>query len=211
MRSNRTTCLSLICGLVASGFLVLGSAGCKHEAEAQGYGEVQQDPVGPINCFRIVDAAQLSGQSAAELCTSALTDAPGRCFVDSQDRFHELAEQDSMNLCDRATTTTPVDCYGRLRAEQVLTKDQMIDYCRTYCSLGPPPPEASNPACLADAINYTDLSLQSAAELCLRSRTTYPVTCFNEGQTLHKIADSTLWQMCSEQRRCQYYNAPPVY
>lgn len=212
MRSNRTTCLSLICGLVASGFLVLGSTGCEREASAQGYGqrvvEVPRDPYGPINCFRIVDAAQLSGQSAAELCTSALTEAPGLCFVEAQDRFHELSTQDIMNLCDRATTLTPVECYGRLRAEHVLTEQQMIDYCRTYCSLGPPPPEASSPACLAEALSQTDLSLQSAGELCLGSRDTYPVACFNEGQTLHKIADSTLWQMCSEQRRCQYYNAP---
>ena len=210
MRSNRTTCLALYCGLVASGFLVLGSAGCKHEASAQAY-EVPQDPLGPINCFRVADSAQLSEQSAVELCTSALTEAPGLCYVGALDRFHSLSTQKILSLCSRTTSTAPLECYDHLQRTGKLTEDQIIAYCQVTCSLGPPPPEASSPACLASAISDTDLSLQSAGELCLRSRSAAPVACFNEGQNLHKVADSTLVQLCAETRRCQYYNAPPVY
>jgi len=210
MRSNRTTCPSLICGLVASGFLVLGSSGCRREAEAQ-VSPAIQDPLGPINCFRLVDAAQLSGQSALELCSGALTDAPGRCYVESVDRFHELSTQQIMNLCNRAVSTGPVDCYDHLARTGKLTESQIIGYCTTTCGVGPPPAEASSPACLASAIAYTDLSLQSAGELCLASISTDPVQCFLAGQDLHKVADSSLIQICAQSRRCQYYNAPPVY
>lgn len=205
MRSNRTACLAIIGGLV-SGFLFLG-AGCKREASPQ----VVQDPLGPIRCFQIADSRQLAEQSAVELCTAALSEAPGLCYAGALDRFHELSTQKILQLCNRATSTEPLECYAHLDSLGQLTEDQIIAYCATSCALGPPPPEASHPACLAAATTQTDLSLQSAGELCLLSSSAGPVRCFLAGQDLHKIADSTLVTLCAESRRCQYYNAPPVY
>jgi hypothetical protein len=191
------------------GFLV-GAVACKREASAQVYA---QNPLAPVECFRIVDARQLSSDSAIQLCSSALSDAPGQCYVQSLDEFHELTTDQILQLCGGATTTQPVACYARLSASGVLTENQMIDYCRTTCALGPPPPEASNPACLDAALTDTDLSLQLAGELCNRSSSAGPVACFVAGQDLHKIADSKLITLCAEYRNCQsyygtYYGAP---
>ena len=186
--------------------LLVAGAACKRQAVAQ----VMRDPLGPVQCFEIVDAKQLSEQSGIELCTAALSDAPGRCYAQAVDEFHELSTQKILQLCSRATSTEPVACYARLAATGVLTEDQMIAYCTTTCALGPPPPEASNAACLSEAMSRTNLSLQLAGELCDRAASAGPVQCLLAGQDLHKIADSSLITLCAESRRCQYYNAGQV-
>jgi hypothetical protein len=113
-----------------------------------------------------------------------------------------------LSLCARATDLTPIDCYARLRAENVLTEGQMVAYCTTACPQGPPPPEASNPQCLAEAINNTDLSLQSAGNLCLRSSSIAPVQCYLAGQRFQDVAQSSMVELCAQAYQCTYYNAP---
>ncbi len=180
--------------------LVSVATGCQREASAQ----VAYEPLGPVQCYRIADDALLDTDHAVQLCAAALTDAPGRCFAIAIDQFRELSTQKVLSLCRAATSLAPLSCYARLDALGTLTEDQMIQYCTTTCSLGPPPAQVSAPACLDAAVRYTNLSLQSAGELCQASRSAGPVQCFMAGLDLHELAENTLVQLCAESRRCQY-------
>lgn len=185
--------------------LLLSGVGCRRDAHAQ----VTRDPLGPIRCFEIVDARQLAMSGAIQLCAGALSDAPGQCYSEAVDRFHELSDAKVLQLCTGATSTESVRCYAALRARGTYTEDQMIAYCATRCALAPPPPQVSDPACLNQALGRTNLALQSAGQLCLGASSTGPVECFLAGQRFHKLADATLVLMCAESTGCQYYNAPP--
>lgn len=183
-------------------FIVSLAAACQREASAQA---IRRDPLGPIGCFNIVDDLQLSEDSAVRLCSGAISDAPGHCYAQAIDRFHELSQQKVLDLCARATSTEPAECYGRLAATGELTEDQIIAYCTVFCPIGPPPPESSSPSCLSDAVNLTDLALQSAGELCLGSSSSGPVQCFLAGQNMQQVADTKLIDLCAEVQQCQYY------
>jgi hypothetical protein len=184
--------------------LLLGCTGCEREVTAQSL-----DPVAPVSCFRIVDAMQLAEDSAIQLCASATNVAPGTCFALASQQFAQLATQKLLSLCADTTSTEPVACFARLATSGTLTEDQMVGYCATRCALGPPPPEASHPACLDQALRATTLTEQSAIELCRDAGSVGPVQCFLDGRTLHKVSDSKLITLCAESRSCQYYNAVP--
>jgi hypothetical protein len=186
---------------IACLFIIHLAAGCQRNADAQ---EIRRDYLGPIQCFNIVQAKQLSEQSSLELCTGAISDAPGRCYAQALDQFQELSSQQVQQLCTRATSTEPVECYRRLDATEDLTEQQMIEYCAVYCPVGPPPPQSSSSLCLSQAMETTDLALQSAGELCFGSSTAGPVQCFLAGQNLYKVADSSLISLCRERVYCQY-------
>jgi hypothetical protein len=188
----------------AVALLLFGCASCRHEVSAQSL-----DPIAPVRCFRIVDAVHLAEDSAIELCAGAANDAPGSCYALASQQFGQLGSNKLLTLCAGTTSTEPVACFARLAASGALTEDQMVDYCATRCRLGPPPPEASHPACLDQALRTTSLTSQSAAELCRGARSDGPVQCFVEGRTLQKVSDSKLVELCVEARPCQYYNAPP--
>jgi hypothetical protein len=206
MKSSRAS-VSVLCGGVV--VLLVMLAGGQRDSEAQAP-PVERDPLGPVRCYEIVVAEQLSSESAIELCSGAISDAPGRCFAGALNQFPGLTEQKVMSLCQGATSLQPLDCYARLDANEDLTEDQLIAYCGTFCPVGPAPPEASNPACLDLAVNDTDLALQSAGELCAGSSSAGPVACFAAGQDLEQIADSSLITLCRERFQCQYnYNAAP--
>ncbi len=180
--------------------LGLLSTACGRNASAQN----ELDPLSPVQCFQIVDAKNLSNQSALELCAGAISDAPGRCYAEAIDQLHSLSSQQIMQLCQSATSMDPIACYARLDAIGTLTGDQMIGYCTTACPVGPPPPESSSPACLGTAVERTQLALQTAGELCLGSRSAGPVDCYLAGRELQTLADSQLVQLCAETTRCQY-------
>ncbi len=194
MMLHRTT--TGLAGLVVVLFLA-------HDASAQ----VRRDSLGPVRCFELVDAAQLAEQSAISLCAGAISEAPGRCYAVGIDEFHELSSQKVQQLCVAATSLEPLECYGRLSTEGVLTEDQIISYCATTCPVSPPPPQSSDPACLQEALDRTDLSLQSAGELCADSSSAGPVACYVAGDAIETLADTQLIQLCAEQVRCQYYNS----
>lgn len=206
--ASHTMSCTRTAGFSGSGWLavlVLASAiatlpGCQRDAAAQ----VPYDPLGPIRCYQLATTAQLSSDQAVGLCAAALTDAPGRCYAVALDQFRELASQKVQQLCRAATSLEPIACYARLDTLGTLTEDQIVSYCTTACSLGPPPAQVSSPACLDAAVRYTNLSLQSAGELCQASRSVGPVQCFLAGDGLNYLADSTLVQLCAESRRCQY-------
>jgi hypothetical protein len=181
--------------------LSLVAAGCQGSAHAQTY----DDPLGPIRCFNLADAAELASQSAIELCSGALSDAPGRCYVQADDTLQELSSQKVLQLCGRATSLDPLACYERLDATGTLTEDQILAYCTTSCAVGPPPAQVSDPACMEVALDRADLALESAGELCAFSRSDGPAQCFIAGQDT-ELADSSLIQLCAESTRCQYYN-----
>ena len=193
--------------LLLAMLLLACAAACRRSAVAQ----TTRDPYGPVRCFVIADRAQLSGQSAIELCAGALSDAPGACFASGLDRAHELSSQKLQALCTGATSLEPLDCYEHLHDTGKLTEDQIIDYCAPFCPLGPAPPQASNPDCLSDAMDRTNLALQTAAELCAGASSAGPVYCFLAGLDVHKIADSNLVKMCRERLQCQYVNPPEGY
>lgn len=182
-------------------FFVQLAAACQREASAQA---IRRDPLAPVGCFQIVDRLQLAEDNAILLCQGAFNDAPGRCYAQAVDRFHELSQQQVLNLCARATSTEPIDCYARLDATGELTSSQIIAYCTVFCPVGPPPPEASSPDCLSDAVNLTDLSLQNAGELCVGSSSSAPVQCFLAGQNLQQLSDSKLIDLCAQLQQCQY-------
>jgi hypothetical protein len=185
------------------GVLVALVAGaCQAGAHAQ----TAEDPTAPVQCYRAVDAVNLASETAIDLCSAALSDAPARCYVTALDQFHELSSQKIVDLCQRATSQEPIACYGHLAALGTLTEDQMIDYCQTKCGLGPAPSQVSSPACMNVAVERTGLALQTAGELCVGSRSEGPALCFLAGEQLHSVADSSLVQLCAESRRCQYYN-----
>ncbi len=188
---------------VACLFIVQLAAACQREAGAQGY-QVVREPLGPIECFNIVMGQQLSEQSSLELCTGAISDAPGRCYAQALNEFRGMSSQQVQQLCTRATSTEPVSCFRRLAATEDLTIQQMIDYCAVYCPVGPPPPQSSSSVCLADAMEHTDLALQTAGELCLGSSDSGPVRCFIAGQALQRVADSSLVSLCRQRIYCQY-------
>jgi hypothetical protein len=185
--------------------LILLAAACQGGALAQ----TTSDPLGPVRCYEIADAAQLAGDSAIQLCAGALSDAPGRCYAGAIDRFHGLSTQEVLQLCHGATSLEPLSCFAHLDATHELTEDQMIEYCTTACPLGPPPSEVASPACLEVAMHRTGLALQSAGELCAASRSAGPAFCYVDGQKLHGVAESKLVALCTEANRCQYYNAAP--
>jgi hypothetical protein len=173
--------------------------GCK--ASAQG---LPDDPLGPVRCFEIADAKQLSSDSAYQLCTGALSDAPGRCYATAIDQFHNLSQQQILQLCSGATSQEPLGCFANLTAGGELTEDQMIQFCSTRCAVGPPPPQVSNAACMGVAINEAGLALQTAGQLCTGARSAGPAQCFLEGSRINHLAESKLVDMCTESRRCQY-------
>jgi hypothetical protein len=179
------------------------AAACQSGALAQ----PADDPIGPIRCYIVADGKQLAGDSAIELCSGALSDAPGQCFAGALDQFHGLSSQQAQELCRGATSLEPLNCYAGLDATHQLTEGQMIEYCATHCGLGPAPAQVSSPACFDIAINRAGLSLQMAGELCLASRSAGPAYCFLDGQNLHGVASSKLVTLCAESRRCQSYNA----
>jgi hypothetical protein len=179
---------------------IAAASGCQRDAAAQ----VPYDPLGPIHCYQLATSAELSSNQAVQLCAAALTDAPGRCYAVAVDQFRELASQKIQQLCHAATSLEPLACYARLDALGTLTEDQIVSYCTTACSLGPPPAQVASSACLDAAVRYTNLSLQSAGELCQASRSAGPVQCYLAGVDLHYLADNTLVQLCAEARRCQY-------
>jgi hypothetical protein len=190
--------------LLLAVLLASSATACRRAAIAQ----TTRDPYGPVRCFQIVDAKQLSGQSAIQLCTGALSDAPGQCYASGIDNEHELSSQKLQTLCTGATSLEPLACYRRLHGTGRLTEDQVIQYCAPFCPLGPAPPQASNADCLAEAMDNTNLALKSAGELCAGASSAGPVYCFNAGQDIHKIADSELITLCRERLQCQYVNAP---
>ncbi len=182
--------------------LVLMAAACQRAADAQ----VTRDSLGPIQCVSILEARQIALQTAIELCAGAISAAPGECFAVADDRVPTLATSKAVTLCAQATSTEPIECFMDLDAQGVFTEDQMITYCRTTCAVGPPPPEVSSSACISAARTETNLSLQSAGELCVRASSAGPVQCFLAGQELHTIADNQLVALCRETFQCQYYN-----
>lgn len=186
----------------------LVAASCQREAAAQQ--AVERDPLGPVRCFTITTDRQLSEQSAIQLCAGMPNDAPGRCYSLGLDEAPGLSSQQLQQLCSAASDVDPLRCYQRLDAEGSLTDQQIIDYCRTTCPVGPPPPQASSPACLASALRDTQLALQTAGELCVNSSSAGPVACYLAGEDLQTLTDSQLVQLCAEQFQCQYYNAAPT-
>jgi hypothetical protein len=184
--------------------LLIVGCGCEREVTAQ-----SQDPIAPVRCFRIVDAMHLAEDSAIDLCASALNDAPGSCYALASQQFAQLATQKVLTLCAGTTSIEPVACFARLATSGRLTEDQMVAYCTTRCALGPPPPEASHPLCLDQALRATSLTQQSAAVLCNGAGSVGPVQCFLDGRSLNKVSDSKLIRLCVEARSCQYYNAAP--
>jgi hypothetical protein len=201
MMSRRTASLGVIPRLAILVSALAGSACNQREASAQ----VTVEPLGPIYCFQAASTAQLDDDHAVTLCTNALTDAPGRCYAVAINQFHDLSQQQILQLCFSSTSLQPISCYARLDALGTLTEDQAIAYCATTCSVGPPPPQASNPACLDMAVRYTNLALQTAGELCRRSRDAGPVQCFMAGKdNLHNLSESKLVSMCTQSARCQY-------
>lgn len=202
MSSTRTasfSCHGWLAVLVSISALS-AAPGCQQDVSAQ----VPYEPLGPVQCYQLATDAELASDNAVQLCAAALTDAPGRCYAVAIDQFRELASQKILSLCRAATSLEPISCYARLDALGTLTEDQMVDYCTTRCSLGPPPAQVASPACLDAAVRYTNLSLQSAGELCEASRSAGPVQCFIAGDNLHYLAESTLVALCAEARRCQY-------
>ena len=181
--------------------IVLGFGAACDEASAQR----RRDSLAPVSCFEHADNAQLAEQSAIQLCAGVPSDAPGRCYAAGVDTYHELATQKLLRLCTAATSLQPLDCYAGLSAEGQLTEDQIVSYCTTTCPESPPPPQASNPACLQQALDRTELALQQAGELCQASSSAGPVDCYLAGEALHTISDSSLVQLCAEVVRCQYY------
>lgn len=189
-------------GILLSLLLLASAAACRRDASAQ----TSADPYGPVRCFVIADAEQLSEDSAISLCTGAISDAPGRCYEYGIDNAHELSSQKLVTLCTGATSIEPMSCYERLHATGTLTEDQVVTYCQTRCGIGPPPPQASDPECLEVALRRTTLALKTAGELCLGSSSAGPVYCFLAGLDLHKVSDSKLVGLCREIRSCQYVN-----
>lgn len=175
-------------------------AGCQREAVAQ----VTREPTAPVRCFVIADAAQLSEQSAIELCSGAINDAPGRCYATGVAQLPQVSTTKVQLLCRAATSLEPLACYTQLAANGTLTEDQMIGYCTTRCPLGPPPAQASSGDCLDAAPEQTNLSLQSAGELCAGATSAQPVGCFVAGLDLQKVADSNLITLCRERVSCQF-------
>ncbi|HTL34780.1 MAG TPA: hypothetical protein VL326_16745 [Kofleriaceae bacterium] len=193
--------------LVLAVLLIPSATACRRSAIAQ----TTRDPYGPVRCFEIADAKQLSGQSAIQLCAGALSDAPGQCFATGIDNEHELSSQKLLTLCTGATSLEPLACYKRLHDTGKLTEDQVIQYCAPFCPLGPAPPQSSNPDCLAEAMDRTTLALQTAGELCAAASSAGPVYCFLAGLDEHKLSESDLVTLCRERVQCQYVNPPEGY
>jgi hypothetical protein len=195
-------------GLACTVSLALLGAACRREAVAQ----PPADPLGPIGCFELADAKGLASETALDLCGGATSVAPGECYVGAVDRVHVLTTQKIIQLCRRATSLEPLACFERLHATGTLTEDQVLDYCAMRCPLGPAPAEASNPECVAGALERTNLANQTIGELCTRSRSAGPVECFVRGEEVSQLAESQLVQLCAERPSCQYVTAaPPAY
>jgi hypothetical protein len=183
-------------------------AACKHDAAAQ----ATRDPLAPVRCFQLADAKNLASDTAIQLCAGTATEAPGHCYVTGVNLLQALSTQQIVQLCTFATSLAPIECYRRLNDDGELTDEQIIPYCATTCPLGPPPPQASHPACLQGASRQTDLSNDSATQLCGGASSAGPVQCFVEGERTTQLAESQLVQLCAEALRCQYYNViPPSY
>lgn len=197
------TAISVCSCLTAMLGVMLSDAGCRKQAEAQ----VAMDPLGPIDCFLIVDDMEIASTSAIDVCAGATSDAPGRCMEAGIDTG-VLTTQQTIDLCRGATSLAPFACFEQLSDRGTLTNDQMIDYCGMRCPLGPPPPEAGNAECLGAALDRADLPEQSSAELCVRAASAGPVDCFVAGLDTTELADSQLIQLCAETTSCQYVNAP---
>lgn len=186
--------------------LTLTAASCHREAGAQ----ASRDSLGPVRCFAILDDLEIASETALQLCAGAPSDAPGRCFARGTSELPEVSTQQLAQLCTAATSTEPITCYAHLDAEETLTIDQMIAYCATTCPLGPAPPQAADPDCLTLALDGTELSLQSAGELCAGASSAGPARCFAQGDDF-ELTDSQLVRLCAEtsQAQCQYYNVQP--
>lgn len=200
MMSSSTASLGLIPRLAILVSVLVGAACEQRVASAQ----VTVEPMAPIYCYQIATTAQLDEDHAVALCSAALTDAPGRCFAQALNQFHKLSQQQILQLCNAATSTQPISCFAQLDAQGTLTEGQMIAYCTTTCSLGPPPPQAASPACLDQALEYTNLALQTAGQLCTRSRDAGPVQCFLGGIALQTLAETKIVDLCAQTSRCQY-------
>ena len=185
--------------------LLFALVACRQEATAQ----VARDPLGPVRCFQIAQAEQIAEDSAIDLCAGALSDAPGRCLARTLELYPQLASSKVVDLCRAATSLAPLQCFARLDAEEQLTEDQMIAYCGTFCPLGPPPPQTSNPACLTEALDQTNLALQTAGELCIGASSAGPARCFVAGDDLQTLSELKLVRLCRERVQCQYYNVTP--
>jgi len=190
---------------LTSAVLVLVAGGCRASALAQS----GDDPLAPVRCYMLADAKNLASESAIQLCSAALSEAPGRCYVEAVDRLHQLSEQKVLTLCAHATSLQPLNCYRRLAAAGTITEDQMISYCATRCALGPAPAQVSDAGCIETAIRI-GLALQTAGELCAGSRSAGPALCLQAGRDLHTLTDSSLVRLCSEARRCQSEYPPPT-
>jgi hypothetical protein len=186
------------------GLLVLGQ-GCQGSATAQ----PQDDPLGPIRCFEIVSALDLSSQSGLELCAGATSAMPGQCYAYLDAQRPELTDGKRLTLCQGATSMDSVACYERLRAGEELTEDQMIAYCATSCPVGPAPAQTSSPACFENATDRSDLSEQQATDLCVGSRSAGPANCFEVGEDLTELTESQLVGLCRQRYSCQYINGAP--
>lgn len=182
---------------------MLSYASCQRDSEAQ----VVADSLGPIDCFQVADEIGIASTSAVELCAGATSVAPGQCLAAAVDRG-VLTIQQIVELCQGSTSLESFSCFDELAAMGTLTNQQMIEYCGMRCPLGPPPPEAGNPQCLAAALDNADLTAQSGAELCLLATSASPVDCFVAGEAGTRLPDSQLIQLCAERTHCQYINAP---
>lgn len=185
----------------------LSATACQRDAAAQ---VVADDPLGPMRCYQIVDAAGLNNNSALGLCSGATSAAPGECYAAADDRLPALTTQQIVRLCQNATSLAPLACYERLEAEGTLTNEQILDYCVTRCPVGPAPPQVSDPACAAAALEQTNLTQSSIGELCSFARSAGPVACYLVGNDTTALTETQLVDLCRQRFGCQYYNLYPV-
>jgi len=176
--------------------------GCKASAQA-----LPDDPLGPVRCFEILDAAEVASDTAYQMCSGARSDAPGRCYAEGIDHLKTFSQQQILQLCANATDLQPIACAEHLDALGTVTEQQAIDFCGTHCPIGPPPPQVSNAACLSIATDQAGLALKTAGELCLGSRSAGPAECFLAGSKINHLASSKLVIMCADSPSCQYVSS----
>lgn len=191
----------LLGGVMFVVILLSGSAGA----------QVSREAYAPLTCYEIVDGLEIASTTAIEVCAGSNNDAPGRCMATALETG-ELTTQQMVELCRGATSLEPNQCYADLDAEGTLTNDEMIRYCGSRCPMGPAPPQSGNAACMAAALEATDLPEQTSAQLCLAASSAAPVDCYSAGEDATELAltDTQLVQLCAERTSCQYVNAVPV-
>jgi hypothetical protein len=139
----------------------------------------------PALCFDKVQAASNRGLTTADkswLCRGAKSVSPAECVNEMP---YTAAANESLAVCERATTTGPAKCFAKLTGGSASLEAREIpsDLVASLCQDAP----SDMPAKCILALPSSSLRLSIGPDLCRGTESTFPATCAKKVSLSHRF------------------------